>query len=158
MGGSQLLAAATGGADHQRYPGLPAEHAVDLRGVVDDLVERQQREVDRHDFDDRTQAQHRGTDRGAREALLGDGGVAHAALAELGEHPGGDLVGALEDADLLADEQDVLVAQHLGAQGVMEGLPVGHEAHAGTPIRGRGAGSNSGWPGSRRESLGTAVA
>jgi hypothetical protein len=124
MCGAQLLAAPAGGADDHGHTVLPAEHAVDLRGVVDDLVHGEQREVDRHDLDDRAQAQHGRAHRGADEALFGDGGVADPALAELLEHPLGDLVGALEDPDLLAHEHHVLVAVHLRAQGLSQSLPV----------------------------------
>ena len=95
---------------------LAAEHRADLRGVVDDLVHRDEQEVQRHDLDDGTLAEHRSADTGADEALLRDGGVAHAVGPELVEEAGGDLVGAVEDADLLAHDEDALVAGELLAQ------------------------------------------
>ena len=49
--------------------------------------------------------------------------------SELGEQPGGDLVGALEDADLLADEEHGLIAGQLRPQGVVQRLPVAHHGH-----------------------------
>jgi hypothetical protein len=104
-----------------------------LGGVVDDLVDGQQAEVDRHDLHHRPQPQHRGPDRHPGESFLGDGGVADPAGPELGEQPGGDLVGALEDADLLTDQEHVLVPLQLGAERVVQGLPVADHRHAGPP-------------------------
>src|SRR5699024_2219945 len=103
--------------------------AVDLGGVVDDLVDGQQREVDRHDLDDRAQAEHGGSDGRADEALLGDRGVPDPLGAEFFEETLGDLVGALEDTDLLAHDEDVLVAEHLGAQCVPQSLAVSDHRH-----------------------------
>jgi hypothetical protein len=62
VGRAELMAAAAGHADHQGHPHLAAEHVRDRGGMVDDLVHRQQREVDGHDLDDRPQASHRGAD------------------------------------------------------------------------------------------------
>ena len=79
----QLVAGAVGRADHERAAHLAAEHRADLRRVVDDLVHRDEQEVDRHDLDDRALAEHRRADAGADEPLLGDRRVAHAVGAEL---------------------------------------------------------------------------
>lgn len=158
MRGPELLPATARGADHEGHACLAAEHAVDLRGVVDDLIEREQREVDRHDLHHRAEAEHCRADRGAGEPLLGDGGVPHPLLPELLEQAARDLVGALKDADLLAEQEHAVVAEHLGPQGVVQGLTVGHDGHADAPIGENGAGSNRGWPGRRRESFGTSVA
>ena len=97
--------------------------------MVDDLVHRQQREVDRHQLDDRAQAGHRRADAHADDRVLGDRRVAHALLAELLEQPGGDLEGAVEDADVLAHQEHVLVALHLLAQRLVERLAVAHDGH-----------------------------
>ena len=59
-------------------------------------VHRHQDEVDRHDLDDRAQAEHGRADAGADEALLGDRRLAHALARRTSLQPGGDLVGALE--------------------------------------------------------------
>ena len=75
--------------------------------------------------------EHRRADAGADEALLGDRRVAHAVGAELVHQAGGDLVGALEDADLLAHEEDALVARELLAQREAQRLAVGHPLGAG---------------------------
>ena len=49
---------------------LPAGHVRQRRGVVDDLVEREQAEVDGHDLDDRPHPGERGADAGADERGL----------------------------------------------------------------------------------------
>ncbi len=128
--GGQLVAGAVRGADHQRAAHLAAEHRADLGRVVDDLVHRDEQEVDRHDLDDRPLAEHRRADAGADEALLGDRRVAHAVGAELVEQPGGHLVGAVEDADLLAHHEDAVVARHLLAHRQAQRLAVGHRLGA----------------------------
>jgi hypothetical protein len=107
---AELVAGALRHAHDERHADLAAEHVVDVRGVVDDLVHRQQREVDRHELDDRAQAEHRRADAHADDRVLGDRRVADALLAELLEQAGGDLEGAVEDADVLAHQEDVLVA------------------------------------------------
>ena len=48
---------------------------------------------------------------------------------ELVQQPGRDLVGALEDTDLLAEQDDRLVPVQLGAQRVVQRLPVGDQSH-----------------------------
>ena len=83
VGRAELVAGALGHAHDQRHARLAAEHVVDVRGVVDDLVEREQREVDRHQLDDGAQARHRRADAHADDRVLGDRRVAHALLAEL---------------------------------------------------------------------------
>jgi len=83
VGRTELVAAATGHADDERHPDLTAEHVGDRGGVGDDLVHRQQREVDGHDLDDRPQASHRRADAHPDDGVLGDRGVAHPLLSEL---------------------------------------------------------------------------
>ena len=129
--GPELVAGALGHAHDERDADLAAEHVADVSGVVDDLVERQQREVDRHELDDGAQPGHGRADAHADDRVLGDRRVAHALLAELLEQPGGHLEGAVEDADVLAHEHDALVAQHLLAQRLVERLAVAHHARAG---------------------------
>ena len=112
----QLVARAAWHADHHRHLGLAAEHVADLRRVVDDLVVGDEREVDRHHLDHRSQAEHRRADGGADDDLFGDGRVDHALGAELVEQAVGDAIRAAELADVLADQEDGVVALHLLAQ------------------------------------------
>ena len=108
---------------------LAARHVEHLGGGVDDLVEREQREVPRHELDDRAQADHRRADADAGEAELGDRRVDDAHLAEFLEQALGDLVRALVDADFLAHEEDAVVALHLFAQRLVERVAVGDDWH-----------------------------
>ncbi len=110
VGGAELVAGALRHAHDQRHRRLAAEHVVDVGRVVDDLVEREQREVDRHQLHHRTQAGHRRADAHADDRVLGDRRVAHAALAELLQQAVGDLEGAAEHADVLAHQHHALVA------------------------------------------------
>ena len=81
------------------------------------------------------QAEHRGADAGADEALLGDRRLAHAARAVLRIEAGGDLVGALEAPDLLAHEEHALVARELLVERAPQRLAVGHARHERVPSR-----------------------
>ena len=58
----ELPAGARRHADDQRHAELAARHMTQGRGIVDDLVEREQREIDRHDLDDGPHAAHRRAD------------------------------------------------------------------------------------------------
>ena len=58
---------------------------------------------------------------------------------------------------LLAEQDDRVVSLHLGAQRVVQGLPVGHLGHEAPPAWASGSGK-TGSAGSRREALATAVA
>ena len=127
--GAELVAPALRETHHDRDLHLSAEHVVDVRCRVDDLVHREQGEVDGHDLDDRPKPRHRCSDPHADDRVLGDGRVADTLLAELLEQPLSHLEGALEDADVLAHEKDRLVALHLLPQREVEGLPVAHHCH-----------------------------
>src|SRR6516162_4356415 len=63
-------------ANHNRYFELPARHVADRRRVVDDLVECQEAEIDRHDLDDRTHSAKRGANPGADKSRFGERGIA----------------------------------------------------------------------------------
>ena len=97
--------------------------------MVDDLVEGEQREVDRHQLDDRPQPAHRRADAGADDRVLRDRRVADAALAELVEQALGHLERALEDGDVLAHHEDGLVATHLLGHRVAKRLSHPHRGH-----------------------------
>src|ERR671915_403997 len=133
MGGAELVARALRHADHDRHLDLAAEHVADRRRVVDDLVHREQREVDGHDLDHRPQADHGRADAHADDGVLGDRRVAHALLAEVLEEALRDLEGALEDPDVFAHDEDVLVGLHLLAKRLVERLAVAHRGHQSAP-------------------------
>jgi hypothetical protein len=97
--------------------------------VVHDHVLRDEDEVDRHDLDHRPEAEHRRADTGADEAFLGDRRLAHALGPVLLPQPCGDLVRALEAADLLAHQEHALVAIELLVESTPERLAIGHLCH-----------------------------
>ncbi len=155
--GGELVAGAVGRADDQWAPHLAAEHRADLGRVVDDLVHGDEQEVEGHDLDDGALAEHRGADTRADEALLGDRGVAHAVGPEFVKQARGDLVGALEDPDLLAHDEDALVAPELLAQRQAHGFAVGHDlglggerGHRPRPASKTRSSSSNGLPGCMR--------
>ena len=80
-------------------------------GVVHDLVERQQAEVDRHDLDDRAHPAERGADAGADEGRLRQRRVADPLGAELLEQALAHGEAAAVAADVLAHQEDALVAR-----------------------------------------------
>src|SRR4029077_13082548 len=101
------------------------------------------REVPRHELDDRPEADHGRPDPHAREPRLGDRRVDDALLAEAREHPFRHLVRAVVVPDLLAHEEDRLVALHLLAHRLAERFAEAQDAglrhrRARTPSRARG--------------------
>ena len=74
-------------ADHHRHVELAARHVEEGGGVVHDLVQRQQAEVDGHDLDDRPHPAQRRADARADEAGFGQGRVADPLRAELLKQP-----------------------------------------------------------------------
>src|ERR1700693_2334360 len=115
------MSGATRHADDQWHVRFAAEHVPDLGRVVHDLVVGDQRKVDGHQLDDRSQAEHRGSNRCTDKALFRDGRVDDALGPELVEEAVGDAVRAAEGADVLADEVDVLIALHLLSERLTQG-------------------------------------
>ena len=97
--------------------------------MVHDHVLRDEDEVDRHDLDHGTEAEHRRADAGPDEAFLRDRGLAHALGPVLRPQPRGDLVRALEAADLLAHQEHALVAFELLVESASERFAIGHLCH-----------------------------
>ena len=85
-------------------------HVAQLRHFVGDIVEADGEEVGEHDFGDRPQARHRGAHRGAENRLFGDRRVSHAQRSELLVEADRRLEHAARLADVLAKEDDVVVA------------------------------------------------
>src|SRR5712691_379776 len=109
----KLMAGAARHADDQRHLRLAAEHVADLCGVVDDLVVRDQGEVDGHHLDDRSQAEHRRADGAADDHLFRDWCVDDALFAEAIQQAFRHAVRPAELADVLADQVDGVVPLHL---------------------------------------------
>jgi len=130
MSSRQLIAPPTWGANDQRNGALSTKHRIDFRGVIDNLIHRQDDEIDRHDLHNRAQPQHGGPRGHADKAIFYNRRVHHSLGAELLEQPGCDFIRALEDRNLLTEEEHVFIAQQFIAQAVMEGLPIGDLSHA----------------------------
>ena len=98
-------------ADHERDVNWPPDMCEMRGGVVHDLVERQQAEVDGHDLDDRAHAAQRGADAGADERRLRQRRVADALAARTPRAgPCVTREAAAVAADVLAHQEHPLVA------------------------------------------------
>ena len=95
---------------------------MDVGGRVDHLVDRDQDEVDGHHLRHRPQAGHGGPDGGPDDDLLGDRRIQYPALPELLVESAGHLEGAVVEPDVLAQQEDLLVPDHLLAQRLVQGL------------------------------------
>src|SRR2546429_212408 len=125
MLGAQLVRGRSRPANHDRHTDLPSGHVADLRRIVHDLIHRKDREVKGHHLDDGVESGHGGADRQAGKSQFGDRRIYDAPRAELFQEPLADLEGALIIGDILADQEDLLVAPHLFPQSLVERFPIG---------------------------------
>jgi hypothetical protein len=123
--GAQLIGGSAGSSDDERNLCLAAGHVVDLRGVVDDLIERQDRERHGHHLDDRAKSGHGGSGGDAGYGGLRYGSVYDAPAAVLVEQARGYAKGALVAADILTDQKDVLVSIELFDERLADGVAIG---------------------------------
>src|SRR5213076_1302826 len=86
------------------------------------------------DLDDRSEPGDRRADAGADERRLRDRRVAHTVLAEALAEPAGHAEDAADQTDVLAHDEDTLVALHLAVERLVEGL--GHRDLAPAAPRG----------------------
>src|SRR5207237_7292276 len=70
-----LISRAVGAAKHDRNFELAAGHVKHLRSRVNDLISREDRKVESHELDDRTQARHGCTNSQTGKAKLSDRSV-----------------------------------------------------------------------------------
>src|SRR5690606_27844824 len=87
-----------------------------------DLVDAHQREVERHELDDRTQAIHGGANTDTGETKLRDGRVNNAVRAEFVEHTLAHFVSAVVLSNFLAHKEDLFVSAHFFNQCFTKGL------------------------------------
>ena len=130
---AETHAAAVAGADHERAGQLAVRHVAELRHLVGDIVEADGEEVGEHDLSDRPQSGHRRAHGGAEDRLLGDRRVADASWSELLVEADGRLEHAARLADVLAEEDDALVARHLLGDAARDGIAIGQFRHAQPP-------------------------
>src|SRR6266700_3582552 len=133
--GGELAAGPGGHADDQRDAELPTRHVQDRGGIVDDLVQRQQAEVDGHDLHDGPHTAQGGADSGTDEGRLRQRRVADALGAELLQQALADPEAPAVAADVLAHQEHAPVALQRLAQRLPECLAVGEL----DPGPGRGA-------------------
>lgn len=125
---------AVGAAEDDRDVDVAGRHVVLLGGRVDDVVNGLHREVERHELDDRLGVVVGGADGETGEASFRDRRVDDALVAVLLPEALGDLVGAVVARDLLAEQEDLLVALELLVHGGVERVAhrhlVGDGGHA----------------------------
>src|ERR1700687_3583906 len=126
---AELMSAALGRANDYRHCGLTTEHVVYFRRTIDHLIHREQREVYSHQFDYRSEPAHRGADPRADNSQFGDRSIADALFAVNGEQSVGDLECAAEVADLLAHDEDPLVAVEFLTQRLVQCFAIGDLRH-----------------------------
>jgi len=129
--GGQAVADASLCAQHHRHVPAPAGHEAVLGGLVAELVQDQQGEVDEQYLHHRPHAGDGRPDSGAGEAGLADRRVQDAQRPELLQQPHRHLVGAAALSDALAHEEDGRVAPHLLAQRLVQGLAIHQRARFG---------------------------
>jgi len=121
------LPARTGGhPDHQRHRELAGRHVPQGGGIVDDLVEGQEREVDRHDLHDRPEAGHGRADARAQEGVFRERSVADAIGAELLEQALAAGVGAAVATHVFAHQKHTRVGVERFTHARADGLAIGH--------------------------------
>src|SRR5260370_11523363 len=131
---TELMARALRCAYNHRHLGVAAEHVMNLGGVVDDLIDREQAEIDRHQLDNWLECAHRGADSGADDREFRNRRVTDALFAVDSKQPVGDLECTAEVADLLAHDEYTLIAVEFLAQGLVERFPIRDLGHAATSL------------------------
>jgi hypothetical protein len=125
MLGCELPARTCGHSHNERDIELTAGHVEDRRGVVHDLIEREQTEVHGHDLHDGPQARHGRTDASADEGRFGQGRVPDALGAELLEEPKAHRETTSVPTDVLSHEEHPIVPQERFPKRCPHGLAVG---------------------------------
>ena len=125
--------AAIARTDHQRTSQLAIRHVAHLRHFVGDIVETDGQEISEHDFSDRSQARHRGPHGSAKDGLLGDGRISHTERPELLVQPDRCLEHAASLADILAEEDDAVIAFHFLRDAARYGVTICQFRHAQPP-------------------------
>ena len=109
-------AATVGGADHQRTLRVAIGAEADARGVGDDVIGGRVHEVGELNLGHRAQAAHRHAHRQAGDPELHHRRIDHPLGAELSQQAVGRAEHPAERANVLAEDDDALVALHLLAQ------------------------------------------
>ncbi len=116
-------------ADHHRHRVLAAAPVAELGRFADDLVEGREDEIRELDFGDGAETVERHADRRADDAAFGERRVDHTVFTELVVEAGGDAEHAAHLADVLTEDDHVVVVAHLGAERVVHRLNQSHLGH-----------------------------
>ena len=130
MLGGELTTGAGRHPDHQRHRELIARHVAHGRRVVEDLIERQQAEIDRHQLNNGTHAGHGRADAGAGEAGFRQRRIADAIGTEFCQQTLAHGIAAAIPADILAHQENPLIAAQRIADCLAHGIAIG-ELHRG---------------------------
>ena len=136
MLGGKLAARAGRHADHERHAELIARHVAHRRCGIENLVERKQAEIHRHQFDDRAHAGHCGTDAGAGKPRFRQRRIADPFGPEFRQQPFAHRVAAAITADVLAHQKDALVALHCIADRLAHRIAIGDLDRSGLGVSG----------------------
>jgi hypothetical protein len=120
--------------DHHRAGEVAGRAIAQARGLGDDLVIGRVHVVGELDLDAGAQAIGRHADRGADDAELADRRVEAAVDAVFLLEAVGAAEDAAEIADILAIDDDIVVAAHGDVEGRADRLDHGHASHGQTPI------------------------
>src|SRR5271165_851757 len=115
-------------SDHQWHRELATRHVWDRGGIVDDLIEREQAEIDRHDLDDRPHAGECRADTGADKSALRKRRIAYPLLAEFVEQSLSHGVATAVSADILAHDEGAGISNQRVPNRLPTGLAIGHAA------------------------------
>ncbi len=116
--------------DDDRHMPLPIRAIPDARGLVDDLLERRCAEVRELHLGDRDESRDRRADRDADDVGLRERHVDDPIGPELLDEPVGHAEHPAAHADVLAEDDDPLVAPELVPKGVVDRLHVALLGHA----------------------------
>ena len=128
--GAELMGRAVRTAEGNRDVKLPTRHREHVRRVVYDLIEGHQREAEGHELDYRPQTNHGRADPEAGETIFTDRRIDDAGWTETIKQALAHFISAVVLRDLLAHEEDVLVALQLFRERLVQRLAIGDLSHA----------------------------
>ena len=126
MLGRELPPSAGRHTNDQRDAELVARHVADGRRRIENLVEREQAEVHRHQFHNRAHTGHCRPNAGAGKPGFRKWGVADPLGPKLCKQSMADRVTAAISADILTHQKNALVALHRVTKGLSHRLAIRH--------------------------------
>src|SRR5947209_16697439 len=129
MGRTELVSRTVWTAESDRDIELPARHRQHIRSVVYHLVERDQGKAEGHEFNDRPEPHHRGTDSHTGKSVLTDRRIDDSLRAKTLEQTLAYLVGAIVFGDFLAHQEDVRIPRQFFRERFVEGLAISDLSH-----------------------------